>query len=53
MLDLEVLNKFVKGRQFGMVTLAMIIPALERETGSCDLNLQDAYFHFLIILSHQ
>lgn len=46
-LDLRMLNKFIKAEKFKMVMLSTIIPALEKEDWFSALDLQDAYFSHL------
>lgn len=44
-LDLRQLNKCIKSLKFRMVTLAVIIPALEAEDWFSVLDMHDVYFH--------
>lgn len=48
MLDLGVLNFYLKQDKFKMLTLAQVLLALKKEDWMVLIDLQDAYFHIPI-----
>ncbi|KAJ1095605.1 hypothetical protein NDU88_000764 [Pleurodeles waltl] len=52
-LDLRILNWFLKQEKFKMLTLAQVLWALNKEDWMVSVDLQDAYFHIPILKSHR
>ncbi|KAJ1152752.1 hypothetical protein NDU88_005527 [Pleurodeles waltl] len=52
-LDLRILNWFLKQEKFKMLTLAQVLLALNMEDWMVSVDLQDAYFHIPILKSHR
>ncbi|KAJ1204852.1 hypothetical protein NDU88_000290 [Pleurodeles waltl] len=52
-LDLRILNWFLKQEKFKMLTLAQVLLALNKEDWMVSVDLQDAYFHIPILKSHR
>ncbi|KAJ1184986.1 hypothetical protein NDU88_001782 [Pleurodeles waltl] len=52
-LDLRILNWFLKQEKFKMLTLAQVLMALNKEDWMVLVDLQDAYFHIPILKSHR
>ncbi|KAJ1172079.1 hypothetical protein NDU88_003931 [Pleurodeles waltl] len=52
-LDLRILNWFPKQEKFKMLTLALVLLALNKEDWMVSGDLQDAYFHIPILKSHR
>ncbi|KAJ1109751.1 hypothetical protein NDU88_007110 [Pleurodeles waltl] len=52
-LDLRILNWFLKQEKFKMLTLAQVLLALNDGDWMVSVDLQDAYFHIPILKSHR
>lgn len=52
-LDLRILNWYLKQEKFKMLTLAQVLLALQEEDWMVSIDLQDAYFHIPILKSHR
>ncbi|KAJ1098777.1 hypothetical protein NDU88_003884 [Pleurodeles waltl] len=52
-LDLRILNWFLKQEKFKMLTLAKVLLALNKGDWMVSVDLQDAYFHIPILKSHK
>ncbi|XP_042314369.1 WASH complex subunit 2-like [Sceloporus undulatus] len=52
-LDLRHLNSFIVYKHFRMVTLASILPLLQKDSWFITLDLKDAYFHISIREGHR
>ena len=51
-LNLKILNRFVKVKNFKMASLRLIMHALDGGLWACMIDLQDAYFNIAIRESH-
>ncbi|KAJ1121781.1 hypothetical protein NDU88_000300 [Pleurodeles waltl] len=52
-LDLRLLNKYIRKQKFRMLALHQIFPQLHQGDWMCSIDLQDAYFHIPIAPKHQ
>ncbi|KAJ1084760.1 hypothetical protein NDU88_004906 [Pleurodeles waltl] len=52
-LDLRILNLFLKQEKFKMLTLAQVLLALNEGDWMVSVDLQDEYFHIPILKSHR
>ncbi|KAJ1149390.1 hypothetical protein NDU88_002200, partial [Pleurodeles waltl] len=52
-LDLRILNWFLKQEKFKMLTLSQVLLALNEGDWMVSVDLQDAYFHIPILKSHR